>query len=56
MFAFQRQANGDYQEVAVSGVLAGLPMLLLEQTLERLTEASNTQATAWFRSALSQAI
>lgn len=55
VFAFQRQDSGSYQEIAASAVLAGLPIALLEQTLNRLTEESNTQAAAWFRSVLSQA-
>ncbi|HEY9878869.1 MAG TPA: Uma2 family endonuclease [Leptolyngbyaceae cyanobacterium] len=54
VFAFQRQDSGRYQEIAASAVLAGLPIALLEQTLNRLTEESNTQAAAWFRSVLAQ--
>ena len=48
VFAFQLQEDGRYQECTHSIALAGLPISPLTQTLERLSEGSNTSAAAWF--------
>lgn len=48
VFAFQLQENGKYQVCTHSQVLAGLPIVLLEQALLRLNEATNTNVAAWF--------
>ena len=48
VFAFQLQEDGKYQECTHSVALAGLAISLLTQTLERLSERSNTNAAAWF--------
>jgi Uma2 family endonuclease len=47
LFAFGLTSNGTYQELEVSQVLAGLPIALLEQTLERMTTETNTAAANW---------
>jgi Uma2 family endonuclease len=47
LFAFGLNAAGVYEAIQTSRVLAGLPILLLEQTLERLTESTNTAAANW---------
>jgi Uma2 family endonuclease len=47
LFAFGLNAAGVYETIQTSRVLAGLPILLLEQTLERLTESTNTAAANW---------
>jgi Uma2 family endonuclease len=47
VFAFQLQA-GKYEECTHSQALAGLPIALLEQTIDRLTQGTNTSAAAWF--------
>jgi hypothetical protein len=36
-----------YEAIAVSQVLPGLPLTLIEQTLDRLTTETNTAAAAW---------
>jgi Uma2 family endonuclease len=48
VFAFQLQENGEYKACTRSSALAGLPISLLEQTLEQLPGGSNTAAAAWF--------
>lgn len=48
VFAFQLQENGKYQVCTHSQALAGLPIVLLEQALLRLNEATNTNVAAWF--------
>ena len=40
--------NNTYQPIETSNILAGLPIALLEQTLDRLTEESNISAAQWF--------
>ncbi len=48
VFAFQLQENGKYLECANSLALEGLPISLLNRTLERLNEESNGSAASWF--------
>lgn len=48
VFCFQLQENGKYKECAESKVLGGLAIDLLDQTLERLSQGTNTNAAAWF--------
>lgn len=47
LFAFSLSELGIYESIQVSQVLAGLPIELLEQTLERLTTETNTAAANW---------
>ncbi len=47
VFAFQLQ-NGEYQAGSESLTLAGLPIALLEEALQRLSQGTNTSAAAWF--------
>jgi Uma2 family endonuclease len=48
VFAFLLQENGEYQVCDTSRALAGLPISLLEEVLQRLSEGTNTSAAAWF--------
>jgi Uma2 family endonuclease len=48
VFAFRLQENGEYQICEASRALAGLPIALLEEALQRLSEGTNTSAAAWF--------
>ena len=48
VFAFQLQSNGKYQECETSLALSGLPIALLNQTLERLNAETNGSAAMWF--------
>ncbi|WP_199247976.1 Uma2 family endonuclease [[Phormidium] sp. ETS-05] len=48
IFAFSLTASGYYEAIEQSLVLTGLPIALLEQTLERLTTETNTAAASWF--------
>lgn len=47
VLAFRLQENGKYQECEISGVLEGLPIALLSQTLKLLGEGNGT-AAMWF--------
>jgi Uma2 family endonuclease len=47
LFAFGLAANGVYETLETSQVLTGLPIVLLEQTLERLSSGTNTAAANW---------
>jgi Uma2 family endonuclease len=47
VFAFLLQ-DGEYQICEASRALAGLPIALLEEALQRLSEGTNTSAAAWF--------
>jgi Uma2 family endonuclease len=47
LFAFGLTAAGVYEEIQVSQVLTGLAIALVEQTLEQLTEETNTAAANW---------
>ena len=46
--AFRLQENGKYEQYSHSVALAGLPIVVLEQTLERLREGTNISAALWF--------
>jgi Uma2 family endonuclease len=47
--AFRLDENGRYQQIEVSIALAGLPILLICQTLEKLKQGqSNSSAAQWF--------
>lgn len=48
-----RQNNGQYQQCNDSVALKGLPISLLEQTLERLSEGTNGRAALWFAQQIS---
>lgn len=48
IFAFQLSEAGKYQRCDQSQILAGLPIALLEQTVQRLSDESNIQAAQWF--------
>lgn len=48
VLAFQLRETGSYQLCQFSGVLQGLSIALLEQTVERLATESNTDAALWF--------
>lgn len=47
VFAFLLQENGEYTLCETSQALAGLPTALLDETLQRLAQGSNTSAAAW---------
>jgi Uma2 family endonuclease len=48
VFAFILQTNSSYEQVEESMALAGLPIVLLEETLERLNRGTNISAASWF--------
>ena len=48
VIAFRLQDNGQYQQCSYSAALAGLPIDLLEQTVERLGGETNISAALWF--------
>lgn len=52
LFGFGLNESGSYRPIEVSQVLSGLSLLLVEQTLERLTTETNTAAANWFRQQL----
>ena len=54
IFAFGLTERGHYEAIAQSQVLAGLPIALLESTLERLATETNTAAAAWLMQQLQQ--
>jgi Uma2 family endonuclease len=47
IFAFALGIKGVYETIETSQVLEGLPIALLEQTLERLSTETNTAAANW---------
>jgi Uma2 family endonuclease len=47
LFAFGLGATGVYESIQVSQVLTGLPIALVEQTIERLAQETNTAAANW---------
>ena len=47
LFAFGLTEAGVYETIQVSQVLTDLPIALVEQTLERLAEETNTAAANW---------
>ncbi len=55
LFAFGLNATGVYEEIEASQVLTGLPIALVEQTLERLTTETNTAAANWLMQQLQSA-
>ena len=48
VLAFRLQDDGKYQQCESSVALKGLPIILLEQTLEKLTHQTNGTAALWF--------
>jgi Uma2 family endonuclease len=48
VFAFSLNPTGVYESIEVSQCLTGLPMALVTQTIERLTQATSTAAASWF--------
>ncbi len=54
IFAFGLEADGRYTHIEQSQVLSGLPIALLEQTLERLSTETNIAAAAWLLQQLQQ--
>lgn len=48
VIAFRLQADKTYQQCVYSVALKGLPIPLLDQTLERLVEETNISAASWF--------
>ena len=46
--AFRLQPDGKYQQCVYSEALKGLPIPLLDQTIERLSEGTNISAGSWF--------
>jgi Uma2 family endonuclease len=52
VFAFGLTEAGIYEPIEVSRVLAGLPIELVDRTLERLSAETNTAAANWFRQQL----
>lgn len=54
VWVFQLDETGCYQPIAASGILAGLPVELLERTLNRLACDTNIQAANWFVGAVAQ--
>lgn len=52
IFAFGLGEDGRYGAIAQSQILTGLEIALLEQTLERLNQETNTAAANWFRQQL----
>lgn len=55
LFAFGLTEAGTYQAIAESQVLTGVTVALVEQTLERLVEGTNTAAAQWFLQQLQSA-
>jgi Uma2 family endonuclease len=54
ILAFRLQADRNYQLCDTSMALSGLPIALLEQTLDQLAEGSNITAASWFMQAIGQ--
>ncbi len=48
VIAFRLGEQGKYEEIEYSVALSGLPILLIEQTLEQLTQMDNGMAALWF--------
>jgi Uma2 family endonuclease len=49
-----RLSEGRYQQCETSGVLVGLPIALLEESLEQLSQGTNISAANWFMQAISK--
>jgi Uma2 family endonuclease len=47
LFAFGLKETGIYEAIQISQILTGLPIALLEQTLERSVQETNTAAANW---------
>jgi Uma2 family endonuclease len=54
VIAFRLQEDGKYQQISNSLALNTLPISLLEQTLERLSQESNINAALWFAQQITQ--
>ncbi|TVQ64748.1 MAG: Uma2 family endonuclease [Spirulina sp. DLM2.Bin59] len=54
IFAFGLTESGRYEAISESQVLTGLAIALLEQTLERMNEGTNTAAANWLMGQLRQ--
>ncbi|UFP93351.1 Uma2 family endonuclease [Gloeobacter morelensis] len=54
VFAFELAENSQYRVCSTSRALAGLPIALLEQALQRLGEGTNTSAATWFTQQIAQ--
>lgn len=52
VFAFQLNEQGQYKECDQSRALAGLPITLLTEAVQKLSEGTNTSAAAWFAGAI----
>ncbi len=48
LFAFALSETRNYEPIETSQILESLPIALLEQTLERLADETNTAAANWF--------
>lgn len=48
VIAFGLREHGKYEQIEYSMTLSGLPIMLLEQTLEQLTQVDNGLAALWF--------
>jgi Uma2 family endonuclease len=48
LFAFSLTSMGEYAEIVTSQVLQGLPIDLIELTLDRLSTSTDTAAAHWF--------
>lgn len=48
VFVFRLQPEGHYQECETSVALEGLPVSLLEETLQQLNQGTNGSAALWF--------
>lgn len=54
VIAFRLQTDGAYKECFDSVALVGLPISLLEQTLEQLSTGTNISAASWFAQAIAK--
>lgn len=52
VFAFRLQENRKYQQCTESIALKGLPIAVLEETLQHLGEGTNINAANWFNGAI----
>lgn len=48
VLAFRLQEDGNYQQCGYSVALAGLPIALLDETLQRLSQGDHASAALWF--------
>ena len=53
VLAFRLQEDKTYKQVAQSVALEGLPISLLGQTLQRLSQGTNISAASWFAGVIS---